>query len=116
MTNRLRNLSIEKELVTVKMLLRRTTERDRDRMTTRVFPLLLPRPDRAIRQSFPPSVVRFSFRLPFAPSVYRTASTGDTRAAIRAGFLVEMPTVTRVKRTAPRKMRGLRDTSTSPPA
>ncbi|WP_416337074.1 hypothetical protein [Desulfitobacterium sp.] len=47
------------------------------------------------------------------PSVYRTASTGDTAAAIRPGFKVLMSTVMTANSAAPMNINGLGDTDTA---
>ena len=79
------------------------------------FPCLLPFSTLPCESSFSLFHFPIPFLNPFAyffpvlplPSVYRTASTGDTFAAIRPGFAVLITTVTKVKTALPAKINGL---------
>lgn len=105
-----RYLSISNEWVIVNTLFRRMIARDSDAMIIVVFPLLLPRFDKAIRHILPPLKECFPFLRTLLPSVYLSASIGDTRDAILAGCPVEMNTVTREKMAAPIKISGFAGT------
>ena len=79
---------------------------DREQTTSTVRFLFRPRLDSAIFGSFPPLVEFLLFFLPPALSVYRTASTGETFAAMRAGFPVDIQTVKSVNTAEPMKISG----------
>lgn len=81
-----RYLSMSKELVRVTVRVSSTTAKDRDTTVTTVLPLLRPRLARAMAGRETPLPDFFSFRFPPSPSVYRTASMGETLAAIPAGL------------------------------
>ncbi len=58
---------------------------------------------------------RFAFFLLWLPSVYRTASMGETFAASRPGLAQDSSTVNRANRAEPTKIRGCTDTVLTTP-
>ena len=91
--------------VNKKITAKSTTERDSDTTTSTVFFLFRPRLASAILPTPACSLFRFLLE-ENAASVYFTASTGETFAAIRPGFLQESSTVTTVKKADTRKING----------
>ena len=95
-----------------------TTARVRERTVTAVLPLLRPRFALAIRERDAPlCALRIFSRFPvffLPPSVYRSASTGETFAAMRPGFAQERKTVARENSAAPTKIPGLKVTIKCP--
>ena len=81
-----------------------------------VLPLLRPRLAQAMPAKEKPFRDFLSFRPLPLPSVYRTASTGETLAAIRPGRAQERNTVSRAKAADPRKITGLTDTTSDTPS
>ncbi|MNW50132.1 hypothetical protein D3C74_275730 [compost metagenome] len=85
--------------------------------TRRVRFLLRPRLARAMQCILAPRVDFLNFVLFLRSlSIYLTASTGDTLAAILPGLKMLMNTVISVNNAAPIKIHGLGDTDTSVPA
>ena len=109
-------LSMSNPRATVTVKFSSTTARVRERTVTTVFPRLRPR----LAQAMPAREKAFRgrrvfFRLPL-PSVYRTASTGETLAAIRPGRAQERNTVSRANPAEPRKITGLTETTSDTPS
>ncbi|MNW52688.1 hypothetical protein D3C74_302160 [compost metagenome] len=86
-------------------------------MTTNTVRFVLrPKLERAMWIILAPSVDFFSLRLPLVfPSVYLTASTGETAAAILPGLKVLIITVMSANKADPTKIHGLGDTDISVP-
>ncbi len=81
------------------------TDSAKDTTTSMVLLLLRPKLLNAIWWTFAPRVAR-CFLLNFTCSVYFVASTGETFAAMRAGFEQESRTVTMENAAEPRKITG----------
>ena len=88
-----------------KVTARSTTERDNDTTTRTVFFLFLPRFARAMRP-IPALLLLRCLLEKFPLSVYFTASTGDTFAAIRPGRPQERSTVTTANKADTIKITG----------
>ena len=93
-----------------------TTARDRESTVTTVLPLLRPRLARAMEKGDTLPLPRFAFFLLWLPSVYRTASMGETFAASRPGLAQDSSTVNRANRAEPTKIRGCTDTVLTTPS
>ena len=83
-----------------------TAARARESTVSSVFFRFRPRFAAAMPKGVPPPLTcRFFFRRPLAPSVYRTASTGDTLPASLPGLLQERNTVNSVNKVAKTNIR-----------
>ena len=88
-----------------------TTARARDRTVTTVLPRLRPRLAQAIWNRDAPLFRARRLPLVLPPSVYRTASTGDTFAAMRPGRAQDKNTVRSENSAAPIKIQGSKETN-----
>ena len=116
-------LSMSKPLVKFTVTVSSTTARDREVIVTAVLPRLRPRLAQAMagREDRPAPLWARRFpegRRDFlpAPSVYRTASMGETLAATRPGRWQDRSTVNRANRAEPKKSAGLTDTTPDTPS
>ena len=93
-----------------------TTAREREVTVTAVLLRLRPRLAQAMDSRDTPPRPFFVLRLMVPPSVYRTASMGETLAAARPGFRQERSTVTRENSAAPMKITGLTEVTGTIPS
>ena len=103
-------MSMSKLPVSVTVMVSSSTARERLSTVMKVLPRLRPRLARAMEKRETPLRLRCALRNT-VPSVYLTASTGDTRAAMRPGRRQDMSTVTRAKAAEKTNIQGLTDTT-----